>query len=327
MNKFLKDLENELLNLKVSKKDIEEILEDHKEMIEVAKTEGLSDEEINKKFGDPVKVAKELYTDIKEEPKMSFESKSTDSCVSYKTDDYNLVKTFDEVGDKIIFEANLVSDDLQYSTYDGNQIQVYEQNINKLDEYEILFNNNVLILKKKKELKIFKREEKSGEFLILIPASITHKTIEFNNVSGDASFNAVKTEKLVFKSTNGDIELTNIDAVESKFSFVNGDVEMTNFHGNTIDISVINGELEITDGTFEGDLFFNTVSGDIELNNVECAAADLRTVSGDLVGNEFYPKEVSFKSVSGDIDITNSDKTREVRIASKKSISGSIKIN
>ncbi|MBN2604723.1 MAG: DUF4097 family beta strand repeat protein [Bacilli bacterium] len=327
MNKFLKDLENELFKLKVSPKEIKEILEDHKEMIEVAKTEGLSDEELSKKFGDPIKVAKELYSDIKTEPKMSFESTSTESCVSYKTNEYNLVKAFSEIDGAITFEANLVSDDLQYATYDGNEIQVYEQNIMNLDDYEIAFTDNTLVLKRKKELKIFRNKEVSGEFLILIPSTITHERVEFNDVSGDANFNGVVTEKLILKLTNGDIELTNIEAGDSKFSFVNGDVEILNLRGNTIDVSVINGDLEINEGIFAGDLFFNTVSGDIELTNVECVSADLRTISGDLVGTEFYPKEVSLSSVSGDIEINNQDKAREIHVNRKKSISGTIKIN
>ena len=60
MKKFLKDLETELRKNKLSGAEIKEILADHEEMIQSAKNEGLTDEELEAKFGNPKKVAEEL---------------------------------------------------------------------------------------------------------------------------------------------------------------------------------------------------------------------------------------------------------------------------
>ena len=57
-----------------------------------------------------------------------------------------------------------------------------------------------------------------------------------------------------------------------------------------------------------------------------CQEAILKTVSGDLEGKEFYPNEVTLKSVSGDIDIENSDSSREIIVKSSKSVSGEVNI-
>ena len=66
MNKFLKDLEKELKKMKMSSKNIEEILNDHKEMMAEAVNEGLTDAELYEKFGNPEILARDLYEDEKE---------------------------------------------------------------------------------------------------------------------------------------------------------------------------------------------------------------------------------------------------------------------
>ena len=63
MKKYLENLEKELKKLKINNQEIAEILADHKEMIEAAKSDGVSDEELVEKFGNPNKVAKELSED------------------------------------------------------------------------------------------------------------------------------------------------------------------------------------------------------------------------------------------------------------------------
>ena len=61
--------------------------------------------------------------------------------------------------------------------------------------------------------------------------------------------------------------------------------------------------------------------------DVEGNEATFKTVSGDLDGKNFYVKEISLKSVSGDVNIVNDDKTREIKVKNKKTLSGDININ
>ena len=64
MKKFLKDLEKELRKIGVNEEEITEILADHVEMIEAGKSEGLNEENMNSKFGDPKNIAEEIYNEI-----------------------------------------------------------------------------------------------------------------------------------------------------------------------------------------------------------------------------------------------------------------------
>jgi len=57
MKKYLEDLRQELVKQKLTNKEIEEIMADHEEMIRTAMEEGLSEEEIKAKFGQPKQVA------------------------------------------------------------------------------------------------------------------------------------------------------------------------------------------------------------------------------------------------------------------------------
>ncbi len=148
MNKFLKDLEKELKKLNVNPKEIMEILEDHKEMIEAAKQEGLNEDEINKKFGDPTKVAAEISQDSKETgSKVNLEG--VESKAKYDNDKFSLVNTFQLISDLKEFRVKLVNDDFILADHDEDYIQVYQENIKDIEEYEISLTDNKFILERK----------------------------------------------------------------------------------------------------------------------------------------------------------------------------------
>ena len=329
MNKYLKDLEKELKKLKVKTEEIKEIIEDHKEMIEAAKNEGLDEAQIEEKFGNPEKLAKELSeSTISENEKMDYNFEDVNSCVKENTEDYNLVKAFPVVLEEISINVGLVSDDLALTVYDGESIQVFERDVEDINDYTISFENNELILKKdKKKIKIFSFSRKSSRFLVLVPQSATIKSLDYKTVSGDVELNGLKTSEFNMKSTSGDVEMSNIDAGKAKCTSVSGDMEIKNLKAKSFDVSHVSGDLEIEKSVIEDNMYFNSVSGDVELFEVECNVATFKTVSGDLEGKEFYPKEVSLKSVSGDIEIKNRDVLKEVNVISKKTVSGDININ
>jgi len=329
MNKFLKDLEKELKKLKVSDKDINEILEDHKEMIEAAKNEGLDEEQIEAKFGKPEALAKDLQEDApKSTNKTSIMLTDVGSCVKEDVDSFNLVKTFHLISEDISVNIGLVSDDFNLTSYDGESIQVYEKNVKKIEDYTISFENNELLIKKEKgKIKIFNFSNDSGEFLVLVPKDINISKFDYKTVSGDANVNGVTSKEVKIKSTSGDLELTNFDGDNMKFSTVSGDIEILGLKGKQVEVSLVSGDFEMKQAVINGSMVFHSVSGDVELFEVECEEADFKTVSGDLEGKEFYPSEVSLKSVSGDIEITNRNVLKEINVISKKTVSGEININ
>jgi len=329
MNKFLKDLEKELQKLNVNPKEIREILEDHKEMIEAAKQEGLNEDEINKKFGDPTKVATEISQDSKEKgSKINLEG--VESVSKYDFDTFQLVTTFQLASDLEEISVKLINDDFILADHDEDYIQVYQENIKKIEEYEISLTDNKFILEKKSN-KIFKKalnfNVKSGTFLVLMPKGITLEKFNYHTVNGEVSANQLATNKFDFKSTNGDIQFSNVNLGEAKLSMVNGDIEIQGFKASSLDVSLVNGDVELQKGIIDGDLHFNSVSGDTTLIDVEGNEATFKTVSGDLDGKNFYVKEISLKSVSGDVNVVNDDKTREIKVKNKKTLSGDININ
>ena len=126
MNKFLKDLETELKKLKVNPKEIEEILADHKEMMEAAKQEGLNEDEISNKFGDPVKVASEIHDDSKG-TQTDIDLDDIESIAKFDTKDYNFVKAFNLIPEGLDINISLISEDLILSDYDGEEIKIFEK--------------------------------------------------------------------------------------------------------------------------------------------------------------------------------------------------------
>lgn len=327
MNKFLKDLENELKKLNVSPKEIKEILEDHIEMIEAAKQEGLNEDEISLKFGEPGKVASEIHNDSVNE---GISLDGVESVAGYDTTDFTFVKTFNMIPEDLNFNVSFVNDDFILSDYDGEGIQVYQKNVKNIEDYIIELEGNELVLKKKKMKKILGSinfRNKNSEFLVLVPKDYKFNVLNYHTVSGDVLVNALIVKKFKLNSTNGDIEISNANLGNANFSLVNGDVEIQGMNALSLDISLVNGDIEIEKAIIDGDLYFNSVSGDVELENVECKNASFKTVSGDVEGKNFYVNEISLKSVSGDIDIQNDDKSREIKVVSKKTLSGDININ
>ncbi len=329
MNKFLKDLEKELKKLNVNPKEIKEILEDHKEMIEATKQEGLNEDQIKNKFGNPTKVASEISRDSKEaDSRVNLEG--DESIAKYDTNNFHLVNTFQLISDLKEFKVKLINDDFILGDHDEDYIQVYQENIKDIEKYEISLTDNKFILERKSNdmiKKVFNFNSKSGTFLVLMPKGVNLEEFNYHTVNGDMSANQLVTSKFELKSTNGDIRFSNVNLGKAKFSLVNGDIEIQRFMASSLDVSLVNGDIELEKGIIEGDLHFNSVSGDTKLTEVEGNSATLKTVSGDLDGINFYVKEISLKSVSGDVNIKNDDKSREIKVINKKTLSGDININ
>ena len=125
MKKYLENLEKELKKLKINDQEIAEILADHKEMIEAAKDDGVSDDELFEKFGSPDKVAKELSEDVPQ--KVNVEVKVGED----ELEGFKLFKSFYALNDIKSVSIELVNENVLYFPYDGDQIEIYEKNMKK----------------------------------------------------------------------------------------------------------------------------------------------------------------------------------------------------
>jgi len=320
MKKFLSDLKKELVRLKFKPDEIEEILDDHKEMIETAQNEGISDEEIVLKFGDPIKLAKEIKENTSE-------STIKISLGGENMKDYELFQSFSVSEKEFDVSIHLVSEDVIYELHDVEEIQVYYKEVKNIEDYEITFDGKTFVLKHKNKLRVLSWSKNSGHFLVKVPVGIQSKTFSIQNVSGDSELQGISTKELSIKTTSGDAEVNEFKASSLSFSTVSGDVEIQNGKIETMTLSTVSGDVEMDNIDCSGTVDINTVSGDVEVENSFFGPTNFKSVSGDLIGKEFYPTSVQLKSVSGDIEIKNEDKERKINILKSRSVRGDVNIS
>lgn len=324
MKKYLKDLEAELKKLKISDAEVQEILADHREMIEAAQADGISDEELVEKFGEPKAVAQELKSDVLE----AKSQKSEPVVGEGELEGYELFKTFPVIDEVKEVQIKLVSEDLVYFPYDGTSIQVYAKKLKKPDNYKVTFEEGVFVLKRlsSKSFGLFGGNS-SPDFGVMVPFELYYDNFDVASVSGDYKLDSINTKSFSANSTSGDYELSNLKVTEAKFRTVSGDIEVSGLNGEEVQVSLVSGDLELENARVEKELNVNTVSGDVDVDNFFGEHIAFKSVSGDLSGKEAYPNSVDLKSVSGDIKISNSNKSHKIDVKYKKSISGDIRIN
>ncbi len=321
MKKFIKDLETELKKNNVSESDIQEILNDHMEMINEALSDGLDENELETKFGSPKNLAEEIaenrgYTEEKKDGNDLREKEESD------------VIEFNITDKPINIKINLLSEDINVFSTDGEKIIIKKKGKRKFSDYIIEFKDNLLTIEIKKNRKMVFgfRSNYSVVFDVYIPEKISIEKFKFNATSGDSNINDLSFQDLFFKSVSGDCILKSINTNDFNVSFVSGDLSLEKVNAEDCYMSFVSGDLSAKEFIVKKNINFNSVSGDARIIDSECDSIDYRTVSGDLSGEEFYPKSVSLKSVSGDITIKNTDKSREIDVKYQKTLSGDIKI-
>ncbi len=313
---FIEDLRNELNKQGLSFVEIEDIIHDHEEMIDSAKKEGVSEEDILKRLGNPKTIAEEIA---------SFSStQAKDSSIDEKQKIY---KQFTVSSTKVSIDISLVHDDMTVETHNSNQIELYCDNWDQINRYECRFDDTNLVIKSPKEiLSIFHRSSRdSKSFILRLPSGVTIDQFKYTTVSGDLSYQANDVELFHLSTTSGDVSIKKCRLSMAKWNTVSGDFNINDLRIGKLQSSQVSGDMAIKSSTIEDDCILNTVSGDIKLTDCTCNECRLQSVSGDIQGIEFYPNKVSLKSVTGDIHIRNKEhKTFE--IISKNTVSGDIHI-
>ena len=314
MNKFLKDLETELNKMKISKEEIKEILADHQEMIKEAINEGLTDDEIYSKFGNPLQLAKDLCEDSGEHKvdlneyvnKAEFESIAG----------YELFKAFtvDELKE---INIKLISENIEVYPYSGENIEVHIKMVKNKEDYEMELVNGVFTLFRKRKKILFSLSNNTGSFVVRYPSNTKLEQCKVELVSGDTELQGINTKLLKLKSTSGDYDVKGIVAGETELTTVSGDFEM-------FDINLENVRISTVSGDFEGKDIDVTKAINNNISNGETAT--FRTVSGDREAVDFYVETIDLRSVSGDIVITNHDSSKQIQIGRKRTVSGDITI-
>lgn len=318
MKNFLEDLKKELSKRNIAKDAIDDILKDHEDMIKEALEDGLSEEDLEKRFGTPENIAESLAT---EEEKVEQEKeKNIDKDQSYE---------FECKQSEMSIQVELTNEDIYIKPTEYKNVLVNIENADDLKDYIVEFSDQTLSITRKKQNKMFSffsTKAKNTKIYIGIPAEVLIKSLISKQTNGDVVLKKLNTKHISLNLVNGDIDIKEVVAEGLKFHIVNGDIELQKIKTSTLYSSQVSGDLEIKNSLIDGNLEVKTVSGDIELEEVTCDMFEADSVSGDIDGKEFYPKMIRFKSLSGDLNIKNKEK-KEIKIIKKSTLSGDINVD
>lgn len=312
---YLDELKNELTKRHVKQHVIDDILADHEDMIREAMNEGLSEADLNTKFGDPSKLAAELATASETE-----EEKRDPSGLRWKT--------FAPAANELTIDVKLVNEDITVRGHDGSEIEVFSSIPERvLKDYECEFQNGRLTLTapKMRGFGRFGQSSNDYAFELMVPKALLLVNAKLMTVNGDVFVAGLDSAQIDSITTNGDLHLDNARIGKLKVNTVNGDVLLEHLELGSYLGSAVSADVVVRSVKVKGDIILNSVSGNAEIYESSADYAELSTVSGDLTGVEFYPVRLALKSVSGDIRIGN--KRRDaVEVVRKSTVSGSITI-
>ena len=316
MKTFLDDLRNALKKKNINAVEIEDIISDHRDMIESALSEGLSEEEVIAKLGNPEKIAEEL-ADF-EEPNTSDE----------KVDDYQLHESYTIDSKSFNINVEMTSEEVEYCASEDETLKLFYLGVKDLENYTIIYKNGTYTLKSAKfnQFLSFMSKRPKVKFRLEVPKALALESIKHTTMSGNLSIKGLSVENIELSTVSGDIRLTHLQVTNLRWYTVNGDIHVESIHADSIKSSQVSGDLKVYTSNVEKKVDLDTVSGDASFEDTKVDHCKVNSVSGDVTGKEFYPNKVSLSSVSGDIHLYQKEK-RHVEIVSKSTLSGTIKIH
>jgi len=314
--KFLVDLKNELKKRNVSDPEIEEIMKDHEDMINQALEQGHQESDVILRFGDPVLLAKELS-----------DEQNLDDAPRVESDQYQAWKSYSPNKDSLTLVVKLVSEDLVVQPSTDDQIRILYKGKEDIEKYQISYKNGELIIEapKSRGFHFMRLQSDEMRFIIEVPKSLDFKDCNQQGVSSDFTLQNMKIDHFTINTTSGDCEIKNSTFEDARWNTVSGDLKASDLSITNLVISMVSGDTNLKQVNIKSDLSLSTVSGDAKIEDSKADTINISTVSGDLEAKEFYMQSVKFKSVSGDCNIHNKEKT-PINILRSHSVSGEIRI-
>ncbi|MBE7003843.1 MAG: hypothetical protein E7425_06110 [Ruminococcaceae bacterium] len=134
------------------------------------------------------------------------------------------------------------------------------------------------------------------------------RAVELASKSGDIDVRHLTVEGcLKAESMSGDIEAENVAAGEVQLSSMSGDVETDTVEAGNITMSSKSGDMDLDNTVAHGELTVESTSGDVTLHRCDGQDVFLQSTSGDVEGTLLSPKDFSAHSVSGDVDLPQSE--------------------
>lgn len=311
MNTFLNALRNELLVSGFSSKEVEEILKDYEEMISQAMRQGLSEHSIEDTFGTVKQIVDEIKSD--HHPKQLED-------IGEEVQSYNI----DEIKD---IDIDLVNEDIKLSTHDESYFKLTYDGI--LDKNRILIEvqNQTLSIKNRKKYHGFKKERNKLSFYLYVPKQVRLNTVAVGSINGEIVVSNITGNQLKTYSVNGLTKLAENEFLEIKFDGVNAKTWIQKNFSDTLNAKTVSGKLEIEHNDVNEKMSITTVSAHVNLTETMPQELKINTVSGHIESKECYPEKLSLNTISGNVKFSNKDKTKQILIANKNSISGKIIFN
>ncbi len=134
-----------------------------------------------------------------------------------------------------------------------------------------------------------------------------------HSISGDQSVNGLQTDSLRFYSVSGDLTLSAIDCSgELQVETTSGDITIRKLTAGSLEIESISGDCQMQTAELAGHLSIRTTSGEIVLKESDAKTLDIESVSGDVNLALKTVKRVEFDTVSGKVNIADSDSFAEL---------------
>lgn len=194
-------------------------------------------------------------------------------------------------------EIDWISGSIQIETYDGDTIELIEEDSDSLSESDRVHSyyedGTLMIQFRKSEVFSFHIASLSKSLVVRIPQKFSSayiKKLEIDNVSADVTVNGLQIQKFSADSVSGDIR-------------VNGAVE-------NLESDSVSGNTTLTSFITPNEIETDTVSGNVTISVPADSqfSIDLDTVSGELSNtfpttHNIKGRQWKFDSVSGNVTI------------------------
>ena len=145
----------------------------------------------------------------------------------------------------------------------------------------------------------------AAEITLSIPSSLC-PALKLGTSSGSVTVEPIQLERLIIGTASGDVEMDSANTqADLRVTSASGDITVTSAKAEQMQLSSTSGDIEASDCLIQKDVRLNTTSGDISWCK-QCGTLNATSISGDIT-LEGSAESISFRTVSGDVEITPSE--------------------
>ena len=270
-DEYLNKLKEQLTLKGVS--DVDKIVEKYTIRYEFGLEAGMSEDEIEAKFG------------TVEDIILQYENKNMNN---------DKPATFD-------LEINLpTADDIRIYEKAIDHVR-YEADLYDPDNYIFDFDvKDHLYIKYKTDK--YRGKRASGQINIEVPLGFKFNKININIINGDHEFGNINAESFAIHLVSADLKIGKIKTNLLEINCVSADMEAESLIANKANITTVSGDMEIM-SLESSTTNISTESGDVDIENDNSLSLTLKSVSGDVNVQNTTCNDITSSSLSGDIII------------------------